>query len=50
MRVEHCQVHRPEHLPDVEDIAYYRVVDSFEYRQLLGLADRAFLDKKRNDT
>ena len=50
MRVEHSEVHRPEHLPDVKDIADYRVVDSFRYRQLLGPADRAFLDKKRDDT
>src|SRR6266496_4127702 len=50
MRVEDCQVHWPEHLPDVEDIADYRVVDSFQYRQFLGPADRPFLNKKRNDT
>ena len=50
MRVEHCEVHRPEHLPDVEDIADYRVVDPFQYRQLLGSTDRPFLNKKRNDT
>src|SRR6266508_764729 len=50
MRIEHGEIYRPEHLPDVEDIADYRVVDSFHYGQLLGPADRAFLREKRGDT
>src|SRR5437016_4067191 len=50
MRVEHSEVHRPEHLPDVENIADYRIVDSFQYRQLLGPADCTFLHKKSGHT
>src|SRR5712664_4535677 len=50
MRIKNREVHRPEHLPDVEDIADYRVVESFQYRQLLGVTDRAFLRKKGGDT
>ena len=50
MRVEHREVYRPEHLPDVEDIAEHRVIESFKYRQLLGVANGAFLRNKRGDT
>src|SRR2546429_5266695 len=50
MRVEHSEVHRPKHLPDVENIADYRIVDSFQYRQLLGAADCPFLHKKSGHT
>src|SRR5713226_8664290 len=50
MRIEHCEVYRPEHLPDVEDVADYGVIDSFQYWQLLGIADRTFLGNKGGDT
>src|SRR5438309_3028733 len=50
MRVEHSEVHRPEHLPDVENIADYRIVESVQYRQLHGPADCTFLHKKSGHT
>ena len=50
MRVEHGEVHRPEHLPDVENITDYCVADSFQYRQVLGLTDRSLLHEKGGDT
>src|SRR4030095_7505903 len=50
MRIEHREVHRPEHLPDVKDIADYRVVDAFQYWQFLGQADCTSLSEKLGDT